>query len=137
MSALRRGLRFPIGTYYQASAVVEPFLTHRSTEWRRSVFYFTAYLYATHQLNSGASTNLGHTVRAALQQKPSQSMRRKFLAVLQSQGDEIWHPLTWLIRSLQDHPINWNSLHDDLLVWHKPRVREGWMRAFYNSEEEK
>jgi len=136
-ATLRRSLAYPLGSYLPANRYVEPFLTSRTRGRTRRVYYLTAGLYALHQNHSETGENLGHALGRFCARNPARQrgLERRFIILLQRDDYQFSYYLSAILKALKDVPINWETLHKDLLSWHHHRryTQAKWSRAFYQT----
>jgi CRISPR system Cascade subunit CasB len=71
--------------------------------------------------------------------KKSDSMEKRFVALLNAHPDDLYDHLRHAVSLLESHkpplPLNWFGLFDDLLQWDRPdgRVQLDWARDFYKA----
>jgi len=136
-AVLRRGLSFEPGAYPSAYPYVEPFVKGEENGWRRDVHYLVAGLWAQHWRGDrvGAPETLS---RACLgyyrSQENSPSVERRFISLLDSDGDQLTYRLRQMTVLLKEYPLDFPSLLKDLLSWNhdKKWVQNKWAREFYS-----
>lgn len=136
-ATLRRSLSFDPGAFPSAYPYVEPFLKGEDVPWRRKVHYLVAGLWAQHRGDVGAGgRSLGAACAAyAATKKGSDSTERRFIALLDSDRDQLPHRLRQMIALLKGFPLDWDSLLRDLLGWTVPEkpIQNRWARDFYRN----
>lgn len=137
-AALRRSLAFGPGAYPPAMPYVEPFVQRAGEEgWRREAYYLVAGLYA---LKDGAHQQ-GRTLSQALweaqQSRGSESLEKRFLALLDADRDQIAFRLRQAV-NLVDGGLDFAELLDALTLWfHRQRpVQVRWAKEFYGLHRE-
>jgi len=135
VATLRRSLGESPGTYPPCFPWIEPFagqLGDRS----RSIVYLAAGLWGLAQRReSGAPVSLPEALYRIGQRRESGSIERRFVALLDADGDE----LVWRLRhavqlvASEGLALNWPRLLSDLLAWHYPerRVQQRWAREYW------
>jgi CRISPR system Cascade subunit CasB len=137
-AVLRRSLTFDPGEYPAAFPYVEPFLKGEENVWRRRVYYLTAGLWAQHW-RQGAEGTPQALARACfeyyLKQEKSPSMERRFITLLDSDGDQLPYRLRQMTALLKETPLNFEELLKDLLSWNheKKWVQNRWAQDFYRN----
>lgn len=136
-AVLRRSLAFDPGAFPAAYPYVEPFLNDEDSYWRRQVHYLVAALWANHWKagREGSVQPIGKA--AALHQlaSGSASTERRFIALLDADGDELPYRLRQMIALLKEQSIDFGALLTDLQRWHSPdkRTQNLWARQFYRT----
>lgn len=103
------------------------------------VYFLVATLYPLAKArNDGAS--LGATLRVVRQVRESESIDRRFQALLDSDMDQIRFRLRQMVRLIaaSDQPIDWGRLLTDLLAWEHPDryVQLHWARDYFVGQPE-
>jgi len=134
-AVLRRSLAFNPGEYIPAYPYVEPFVKNEANSWRREMHYLVAGLWATHCREGQAEQRMSVGKASAAYQlaRGSTSTERRFIALLDSDHDQLPHRLRQMIALLKEYPIDFDALLNGLLKWideQKP-TQTGWARAFY------
>jgi CRISPR system Cascade subunit CasB len=137
-AVLRRSLAFDPGEYPAAFPYVEPFLKGEENVWRRQAYYLVAGLWAQHwrQGAEGAPQTLAKACfEYCLKQEKSPSVERRFITLLDSDGDQLPYRLRQTTALLKDYQLDFEGLLKDLLFWNneKKRVRDQWARDFYRN----
>lgn len=136
MAALRRSVAFEPGAYAQSFPYVEPW-TRGLEGWPRKAYYLVAGLYAHHQKQRD-DLPFARAYYQVAKDRGSDSLERRFLALLDSDEEEIVYRLRQAVSLLQDTGFNWAGLLNDLLFWHVPerrnQVKVAWARQFYGGE---
>lgn len=139
-AVLRRSLAFDPGQYAPAFPYVEPFVGDEDNHWRRWVLYLVAGLWAAHwrEGSNGQPVSLGSACAAYqwASGSTSQSTERRFITVLDADGDQLPHRLRQLLALLKDQPIDFEDLLKGLLYWNddRKRTQNGWARDFYRNQ---
>jgi CRISPR system Cascade subunit CasB len=136
-AVLRRSLSFSPGVFPAAFPYVERFLNDDDSLWRRQVYYLVAALWAAHWKEGRASPPLPIGKAAAIHQRSTitASTERRFIALLDSDTEQLPHRLRQMIALLKEHPIDFDALLNGLLYWqdeHK-RTQNAWARDFYRT----
>ena len=137
LAELRKSLSFDLGTHVPAFPYVEPFLAgldEKTGYWRRAMFYLVAGLYASHPESS--KTPFGKAAAILTKQRESESLEKRFLALLATeQEDQLAYHLRQFISLLKADGIalDYAQLLRDLLGWtHLDRyVQRRWAQQFY------
>ena len=144
MAALRRSLGFEPGAYPPAYPVVERFAAQGpESESQRQALYLCAGLFALHPLHASGRPLAG-ALGQAMQQRGSDSIEKRFIALLASEPESLPNHLRQVISLLaaDQLPIDYAELLADLgrllQRWNeeqRDRVRQRWARAFYRAIE--
>lgn len=135
-AALKRSLAFEPGTYPAAMPYVEPFVQHQGDEgWRRNAYYLVAGLYALKDGEHGAGRSLARALYEARKQRDSESIEKRFLALLDADRDQIAYRLRQAVL-LVEGKLDFGQLLDHLISWFHPDrwVQAQWAREFYGAE---
>lgn len=143
LAALRRGLGKRPGEAPEMFPVLVPLLPGgRLWPWDETCAYMVASLFATHPAiwdgpDDGRWTrNLGASLRRLRQLTDSDGPNRRFVALLNSEGDDLGEHLRGIIALLRgnDIPVDWQQLTYDLLRWDRPsrEVHRRWADAYWS-----
>ncbi|ANJ67345.1 type I-E CRISPR-associated protein Cse2/CasB [Halothiobacillus diazotrophicus] len=136
-AVLRRSLAFDPGTHIPAFPYVEPFLKGEAEGWRRQMHYLVAGLWAAHWREGRAGVLTPLAKACALHQLASGSVstERRFIHLLDADREQLPHRLRQMIALLNEQPIDFQALLNDLLYWNRPdkNVQNAWARAFYRT----
>jgi CRISPR system Cascade subunit CasB len=143
-AVLQRSLAFDPGTFVQAIPYVEPFVKDADNSWRRNMLYLVAGVWAAHwrEGQGGPLLSLGRACAAHQASSGSTSTERRFITLLDSDGDQLPHRLRQMIGLLKEYAIDFDALLTGLLYWNddQKRTQNAWARDFYrnmNTETEK
>lgn len=132
-AALRRSLAFSPGTWPGVFAYVEPWVVN-ARAWERKITYLTAGL----QVLSRSERNSGDIGAAAARlQKATESgsVEQRFLALLDSDADELPHRLRQMVTLMSSADIapSWSTLRKDLRWWNTEArtVQQRWAASYY------
>lgn len=130
-AALRRSLAFAAGTYPPAMPYVEPWIQGEEG-WRREAYYLVAALYALKDGEHQPGQTLAKALSEVRQNRGSESIEKRFLALLDADRDQIAFRLRQAV-GLVEGGLDFAQLLDDLLAWFSPerRVQARWAREFY------
>jgi CRISPR system Cascade subunit CasB len=146
-AVLRRSLAFDPGTHIPAFPYVEPFLKGEAEGWRRQMHYLVAGLWAAHWREGRAESKVKLAVaigrhdtehRKGLsandKDKPT-STERRFITLLDADEGQLPHRLRQMVALLNEQPLDFQSLLNDLLFWNRDdkRVQNAWARTFYRT----
>lgn len=136
-AVLRRSLAFDPGKFPPAYPYVEPFLKNEDSSWRREALYLVAGLWAVHFRVGRTERNLSLGEACSVHQlrTRSTSTERRFIALLDSDRDQLPHRLRQMITLLKDQPVDFDALLTGLLYWNddQKRTQNAWARDFYRS----
>lgn len=146
-AVLRRSLAFDPGKHIPAFPYVEPFLKGVEEGWRRDMHYLVAALWAAHWRESQPASKIKLAVAtgrydlerrnkmSADERRKTTSTEKRFIALLDADGDQLPHRLRQMVALLGEQPIDFNALLNDLLRWNvddKPS-QNAWARDFYRA----
>ena len=134
LAALRRGLGKPPGTAHEMHPYVAPWLSSGMHRWEEDAHYTVAALFGSHPEHA-AIGNMGATFRRITSQTESESIEKRFIALLSCHGDDLPQQLRQavsLARS-KDVPVDYSQLLRDIRYWGHPDrfVQREWARAFW------
>lgn len=136
-AVLRRSLAFDPGAFVPAYPYVEPFVKDESNSWRREMHYLVAGLWAAHwrEGRSHSRTTIGRACAAHQAISGSTSTERRFITLLDSDGDQLPHHLRQMISLLNDQAIDFDALLSGLLFWNddRKRTQNAWAQDFYRN----
>lgn len=136
-AVLKRSLAFDPGVHVPAYPYVEPFLQGAERPWRRKMHYLAAGLWAAHWREGRTGEGLSIGRAAAIQQikSESKSLESRFIALLDSDEDQLPHRLRQMVALLKEQPLDFGAMLEDLLNWnHEDRwVQNNWARDFYRN----
>lgn len=147
-AVLRRSLAFDPGQHVPSYPYIEPFVKDEGNSWRRKMFYLVASLWAGHwrEGRTGAPMPIGKacaafdserrkTMTKDDTQKANSATEKRFVALLDSDSDQMPHRLRQMIALLNDQPIDFDHLLSGLLYWNddKKRIQNDWARDFYRN----
>ncbi len=126
LATLRRGLASEPGQAHEMHPYVAPFLPDEPWTWRNRCYYIVAALFAVHP-KSGPVGDLGDTFRRLAQASDSESVQRRFMALLKCNRDDLFGHLRQAVSLAASHdvPINWDRLFRDIQYW---STEEGWVQ---------
>jgi len=139
LAALRRGLGRPPGSAPEMHPIVAPWLPDAAWTWRNQCCYITAALLASHP-SFAASGNLGDTHRAVAGATQSESVEKRFAALLKCHRDDLFDHLRQAVSLARgkDVPVCYEQLHADILSWDHPDgfVQRNWAWAFWGGRQD-
>jgi CRISPR system Cascade subunit CasB len=146
LATLRHSLAFEPGQYLKALPLVEPFV---AKEWhaqdsRRLALYAVAGLYAKHpkhQEGKALSAAFGEFQRDRRNEGRSNSLERRFIALLEADDSAVLDHLRQVIALLAsaDMGLDYRQLLHDLITWLNPlspnleKIKQRWARDFYSA----
>jgi CRISPR system Cascade subunit CasB len=140
LAALRRGLGRPPGETIEMHPYVAP-LTQGLARKQEDAYYLVAALFGLYPGESWTSsagrlhTNLGASLRWFANESSSESIERRFVALLNAHIDDLSEHLRQTISLLrsQDIPVDWRQLLRDVINWDDDDrfVQRNWSKAFW------
>jgi CRISPR system Cascade subunit CasB len=136
-AVLRRSLAFEPGTFPAAYPYVEWSLPDSAGAWHRKVQYLVAGLWAQHWREGRHDAlpigKAGASLRSS--SSGSDSTERRFIALLDSDSDQLPHRLRQIVALLKDYPLDFEALRLGLLAWNDDRrlTQQRWARDFYRT----
>lgn len=134
-AVLRRSLSFDPGSYVPAYPYVEPFVKNEGNPWRRKVFYLIAGLWALHWREGMKEQpmTLGRACATYQATSESANTERRFMALLDSDHDQLPHRLRQMVTLLKEQAIDFDNLLKGILYWNdgRKRTQNTWAREFY------
>lgn len=134
-AVLRRSLSFAPGRFVPAYPYVEPFIKDEDKPWRRETYYLVAGLWATHWQKGqrGQPMSLGKACAVYQETSGSTSTERRFIALLDSDSEQLPHRLRQMIGLLKEQAIDFDDLLKGLMFWNddQRRTQNKWARDFY------
>lgn len=146
LAALRRGLGKEPGEAPDVFPVLLPILPEgQLSRWDERIAYLVASLFALYpdappwpeSSRAHWQRNLGASLRQLADQTDSEGPERRFVALLNSDVDDLPHHLRGIIALLKSAkspvPVDWVRLIWDLRGWSNPerRVQKDWAGAFW------
>ena len=136
-AVLRKSLSFDPGTYVQAIPYVEPFVKDEDNLWRRKMLYLVAGVWAAHwrEGRNGTPLPIGKACAAHQVASGSTNTERRFISLLDADGDQLPHRLRQIVALLRDQSIDFDHLLTGLLYWNdgQKRTQNSWARDFYRN----
>jgi len=141
LAALRRGLGKDPGTVAEMHRYVVPWLPAGCSRWQEDAYYLVAALFAWHQGSwhreegSPELTNLGASFARLAESVDSDSVERRFVALLNCHRDDLPTHLRHAVGLLKSReiPVDWGQLLGDIQNWTLEGrvVQRSWARAFW------
>ena len=135
-AVLRRSLAFDPGTHPASYPYVEPFLAADDNSWRRAVHYLVAGLWAQHWKEGwGEGLPLGRAAAIQMNASQSKSTEQRFVALLDSDEDQLPYRLRQMVALLKDQSIDFGSVLRGLVSWNSEtkRTQTDWAKDFYRT----
>jgi CRISPR system Cascade subunit CasB len=146
LATLRRSLGKPAAEAAEVHRYILPRVPKNASEWDEDAYYLVGGLFALHQINwqSNAerpqATNLGASFAWLAREIESDSIEKRFVALLNSHGDDLPTHLRHAVSLLKSKeiPIDWARLLRDLRGWNREdrRIQRNWARAFWGGVQE-
>ncbi len=134
LAELRRSLAFAPGAHVPAFRYVESFAPQGRL--RRAAYYLTAGLYALHPTHV-EGRDFGWSVRELQRRHESESTEARFLALLDSDSEQLPNRLRQMVSLVKSHEVgvDWGRMLADVLQWGHPDryVQIRWAQSFYAS----
>lgn len=139
LAHLRRGLGRKPGESMEMYPYVGRFIGERTdVSHDRAVFLISA-LFADYSNAAQNVGDLGRSVRQLAKDTGSDSIERRFVALLDAEADDLHYYLRQMVGLLKANeiPLNWNALFNDIRYWGNPNrgVQRKWARSFWGSAE--
>lgn len=142
LAALRRGLGNSPGETMEMHPYVAPF-TQGLRRRQEDAYYLIAALFGLYPGESWTSsesrlrTNLGASSRWFANESNSDSIERRFVALLNAHADDLSEHLRQTISLLKskDIPVDWRQLLRDVINWDDDDrfVQRNWSKAFWGT----
>jgi CRISPR system Cascade subunit CasB len=142
LAALRRGLGKPPGETMEMHPYVVPF-TQGLKRKQEDAYYLIAALFGLYpgeswtRSESRLRTNLGASLRWCANESRSESVERRFVALLNAHADDLSEHLRQTISLLksQDISVDWRQLLHDVINWDDDDrfVQRNWSKAFWGA----
>lgn len=137
-AVLKRSLAFEPGAYPPAFPYVELRLGNDDGNWKRTVYYLVAGLWAQHfREGCGVGQNFPVVCGAFYEAKEkSPSIEKRFIALLDADEGQLAYRLRQMVTLLKEHTIDFDSLLKELISWnHQDKfVQIRWAKAFYRTD---
>ncbi len=141
LASLRRGLGKQPGEAAEAFRFVMPMVPPNTSSRDEDLYFLIGTLFALHQVSwpasdgSAASTNFGASFARLNRELDSDSVEKRFVALLNCHQDDLQTHLRHAVSLLKSKevPVDWPRLLRDLRGWtHDDRyVQRRWARAFW------
>jgi len=136
-AVLRRSLAFDPGAFAPAYPYVEPFVQDYDNSWRREMLYLVAGVWAAHwrEGQMGQLMSIGTACATYQAASGSTSTERRFIALLDSDRDQLPYRLRQMIALLKEQVVDFDALLNGLLYWNddQKRTQNTWARDFYQN----
>ncbi len=141
LAVLKRAAGYTIGEAPDAAKVFYRLLPYSVREQNEDVYFLVATLYGLNQYERLDHENFGKTLRDVKARTGSDSIDKRFLALLDSPGDaELAYRLRQCIKlaASQLAGVDWARLIKDLLYWNTEdkTVQKDWARSYFKNQEE-
>jgi len=134
LAALRRGLGREPGSAAEMHPYVAPFLPDDLWSWHNQCHYILASLFALNP-NYTDHGNLGHTFGQIRNQRNSESIEKRFVALLKCHRDDLFDHLRHAVSLAKSNnvAINWQQLFLDIKYWDDEQAwaQRYWAKAFW------
>jgi CRISPR system Cascade subunit CasB len=137
-AVLKRSLAFDPGAYPPAFPYVERRLGEDDGNWKRSVYYLVAGLWAMNwKEGHGAGQYLPSACSALyFANEKSLSTERRFIGLLDADEEQLPYRIRQMVALLKEYIIDYDALLKDLISWNHPDkfVQIKWAKVFYKTE---
>ncbi len=137
LAHLRRGLGKKPGEAMEMYRYVGRFISEQSKAGYERAVFLTAALFADYSDAPQNAGNLGQSVKRLFEATKSDSIEKRFVALLDAEADDLHYYLRQIIGLLKskDIPVNWNRLFEDIQWWSSDKrdVQKRWARSFWGS----
>ena len=137
LAVLRRGAGKSPGSQIDMYPYVVPWLPKNPTRWQESKYFIIASLFATHP-EKGGTGNLGDVMRKIKETTGSDSVEKRFVALLNCHPDDLHLHLRHAVSlaSSKKIPIDWHRLSKDITFWNSENnwTQKSWAKAFWSQE---
>lgn len=141
LAHLRRGLGRRPGESMEMYPYVGRFITEKTNTAHDRAVFLTAALFADYSDARPNIGDLGSSVKELTKKTESESIERRFVALLDADAEYLPYYLRQMIGLLRanDIPVNWNELFKDIRSWASESryVQKKWARSFWGSAETK
>lgn len=150
LAALRRGLGKRPGQAAEMFPYIVPWLSDSMSLTRQADYFLVASLFASHQISwpaadvgatggyTGGWTNMGASFRRLNAAASSDSIEKRFVALLNAEREDLPQHLRHAVSLLRAHdvPVDWARLLSDLAGWGREdrRVQRAWAQAFWRHD---
>ncbi len=135
LAALRRGLSSEGAATAGMHRYVAGWLHEKDRSWDEQRFYLVAALFGRYPCTNTPGHNFGGSYRQLQLKKESESLERRFVALLAADADSIGVHLRHAIALLaaEEIAVDWAELLRDLRWWGQSehRVQRRWAREFW------
>jgi CRISPR system Cascade subunit CasB len=101
------------------------------------MFYLVAGLWAAHwrEGRSEKTITIGKACATLQNDRDSGSIERRFIALLDSDGDQLPHRLRQIISLLNDYNLDFETILNGLLYWkdEQKHTQNAWARDYYRN----
>jgi CRISPR system Cascade subunit CasB len=136
LAALRRGLSDSGASGAAINRYVAGWLRDRDRRWDEDCFYLVAGLFGRYPSTKPAKHNFGGSYRELCAAKGTESLERRFVALLAADAESVGMHLRHAVALLasKEIAVDWAQLLHDLRRWGQPkrRVQRRWAREFWN-----
>ncbi|MFN6964549.1 MAG: type I-E CRISPR-associated protein Cse2/CasB [Pyrinomonadaceae bacterium] len=139
LAHLRRGLGRRPGEAVEMYPYVGRFINEKTNDSHDRAVFLTSALFAAYPEAPQNTGDLGRSVRQLADKAGSDSIERRFVALLDADTDVLHYYLRQMVGLLKAHGIavNWNRLFEDIRDWDRSGrvVQRRWARSFWGSAE--
>lgn len=136
-AVLKRSLAFEPGAYPPAFPYVEMRLGNEDGNWKRTVYYLVAGLWAQHFREGKNSVQKLAEACGNFYNKneKSPSIEKRFITLLDADEGQLVYRLRQMVALLKEQSIDFDTLLKDLVSWNHPDkfIQIRWAKMFYRT----
>lgn len=139
LAHLRRGLNSKPGESIEMFPYVGRFVSEKTNAGHDRAVFLTSALFADYSDAAQNVGDLGRSVRQLSSETGSDSIERRFVALLDAEPDDLHYYLRQMISLLKANSVavNWTELFKDIRAWGSESryAQKKWARSFWGSAE--
>lgn len=139
LAHLRRGLGRKPGEAMEMYPYIGRFIGEKTNSGHDRAVFLTSALFADYSDAPQNAGNLGQSVRKLSDETTSDSIEKRFVALLDADPEDLHYYLRQIIDLLKSKtiPVNWNDLFKHIQGWGHPDrwVQKKWARSFWGSSD--
>ncbi|MEP7149524.1 MAG: type I-E CRISPR-associated protein Cse2/CasB [Acidobacteriota bacterium] len=137
LAHLRRGLGKRPGEAMGMYPYIGRFISEKTNQSYDRAVFLTSALFADYWEAPSNAGNLGQSVRRLFDETKSDSIEKRFVALLDAEAEDLHYYLRQIVGLLKSKsiPVNWNELFKHIQGWDHPDgyVQKKWARSFWGS----
>ena len=137
LARLREGLREKDGRAMEMYPFIGRFLSEKSKPSYENAVFMVAALFAYYPTAKDTTDNLGASLRKYQQETKSDSVEKRFVALLNAEAEDLPTYLRQIIGLLKskDIGVNWEQIFDGIQSWNSDKrfVQRKWAFGFWGS----